>query len=93
MDAQTAGWVGFALSMTGQYFIVKKKPVAFVFWNMSNLHWIVLAYFSGNNPQLLMFTMFFIVNLFSIRAWLQDGKVAHDYNITNCLHLFRGELG
>ena len=81
MDTQTVGWIGFALSMTGQYFIVKKHPIAFVFWNMSNLLWIMLAYCTGNNPQLLMFTMFFIVNLFSIRAWLKNTKV--DYNITN----------
>lgn len=92
MNATTVGWIGFALSMTGQYFITKKHPLAFVVWNISNLLWIALAYYSSNYPQLLMFTMFFLVNIISIRAWIKDGN-ATNYNITKCLHLYRGNLG
>jgi len=48
---------------------LKKISAGFLVWNVANIIWIVLAIVSRNWPQVLMFSVYMVVNAWGFTSW------------------------
>ena len=57
-------------SITGNIFINFKKKIGFVIWTISNVLWIIVNLIgSVNIPQIIMFSVYSVLNIWGYVKW------------------------
>jgi hypothetical protein len=69
-------WVAFILQIFGAVYLFKKRPVAWVYFIISNLLWIV--YFLMFHPDMIsaivQTVLFLALDFFGLWCWKRDAK-------------------
>ncbi len=72
MTTENITWLFVALSLLGNYFVIKKNVAGQWIWATSNLGWIYYDITLGAYSQAVLFTVFLGMNVWGIIAWTKS---------------------
>jgi nicotinamide riboside transporter PnuC len=67
-------WIATALSLLGNWFVIKKKVHGFWIWLVANVLWALLAWKSDDPAQLLMWFVYGVLNIKGILEWRKPNE-------------------
>jgi len=67
-------WMLVVLTLTGTILNVKKNPLCFVFWILSNLGWIYWDLKLGHIPQAVSFVILTGIAIWGLITWRREKK-------------------
>lgn len=78
-DNQMSAWIAIITILSffaGQLLVTRRSCNGFLIWAASNLM-VAIASFAGGDPCTgLMFTVYFLTNTYSLRAWSRESRSA-----------------
>jgi len=94
------GWFTAGLSLTGNWFVIKKHWLGFALWIIANTIWIIIDLNIGIYSQAALFAAYNILSIIGLIAWLRyanAGGVALCYfdspgYCQNCKHSQNGRV-
>lgn len=69
------GYFGFLCTVIGQVFLMKKKAVTFLIWNISSGIQLVLAIQRSDTPLILTYFFYVVINFITYFAWRKQNVV------------------
>ena len=72
MDKEFLNYIGFVfiiLSITGNYFVIKKSVKGFYFWSVANVGWIIINFAAGLWSEALLFILYLFFAVWGIVSW------------------------
>lgn len=73
---ENASWVLVALSLAGNYFVIKKNVVGQWLWAISNVGWITYDLSIGATSQAFLFAVYLVLCVWGIISWTRDDRKA-----------------
>ena len=72
----TFSWGLVALSLAGNYFVIKKNVLGQWLWAISNVGWVSYNLYIGANSQAVLFGVYLILCIWGIISWTKAAKEA-----------------
>ncbi|MCH1430082.1 MAG: hypothetical protein GWP59_06320 [Chlamydiales bacterium] len=69
-------WVLVALSLAGNYFVIKKNVVGQWLWAVSNVGWVTHNLSIGQTSQAFLFAVYLGLCVIGIYTWTRDDRKA-----------------
>lgn len=76
MEWEQLSWILVALSLTGNYFVIKKQVLGQWLWAFGNVGWIVFDLAIGAYSQALLFFVYLLMCIWAIWLWNKEAKRA-----------------
>lgn len=72
MNIENLSWILVALSLTGNYFVIKKNVLGQWLWAFSNIGWIIYDISIGAYSQAFLFAVYFSLCVWGIILWTKE---------------------
>ena len=73
----TISTLALILALTGNILVNFRKKFGFIIWTLSNIVWILVNFLGTMNiPQVIMYTVYMILNIQGFIVWSKKDKVA-----------------
>lgn len=72
MQIENLSWVLVAISLVGNYFVIKKNVLGQWLWAVGNLGWIIFDLSFGAYSQAFLFAVYFAMCVWAITLWTKD---------------------
>lgn len=70
--------LGALFSLGGNLFIISKKRIGWIIWILGNISWILVNILGNFNlPMVVMYIVYFIINLVGYIKWYRKDKNKH----------------
>ena len=67
-------WVLMAVSISGNYFNIKKLRVCFIIWTLCNIGWIIIDFYNGYYSRVILDTAQAIFCLYGFFKWRTESN-------------------
>lgn len=74
MQFESLSWILVAISLLGNYFVIKKNVVGQWLWAVGNVGWIVFDVTIGAYSQAFLFAVYLAMCVWGIREWTKESK-------------------
>lgn len=74
MNFENLSWVLVAISLAGNYFVIKKNVVGQWLWALGNVGWITFDLAIGAYSQAFLFTVYLGMCVWGIILWSKEAK-------------------
>jgi hypothetical protein len=75
MLLDSLSWALVALSLVGNYFVIKKNVLGQWLWAIGNLGWIIFDISLGAYSQAFLFAVYFSMCVWAIILWTKEAAV------------------
>jgi len=65
----TFTWLMAALSILGVWLNIKKHPICFVIWTVTNTAWMLVDFGSGLYAQAALFAAYLLLSIYGLSQW------------------------
>lgn len=74
MSFDNLSWILVALSLAGNYFVIKKNVLGQWLWAIGNIGWIAFDLYMGAYSQAFLFTVYLGMCVWGIMLWTKEAK-------------------
>lgn len=74
MSFANLSWILVALSLAGNFFVIKKNVAGQWLWGIANLGWIAFNIYIGAYSQAFLFAVYFGMCVWGIITWSKEAR-------------------